>query len=173
MEHLAGTKLQAAPERNDEFEDAQFPLGTFAEVSTLPAWSRISLECFVKCPGDLTDRRLDVTGAPQYVRDVDICDSKGTWLQLRIVHPKLSDLNFLEVGLHIIIKYGKTTGRGIYGDITELTQVEATGKAMMSPPPDLTQVEPTGKAMMVHLPEPDAAQPLVSQQTSTQTDNDA
>ena len=173
LEHIANTKLQVALERDDEFEGAEFPLGTFAEVSTLPAWSRISLACLVTCPGDMTERRLDANGVHQYVRDVDVCDSKGTWLQLRIVHKKLGDLDFLEKGLHIIVKYGKTIGRGIYADMTELTQVEATGKAMMIPPPEPTQEETLEKAVMVHLSEPDAAQPLDSRRTPTQTDTDA
>ena len=71
------------------------------------------------------------------------------------MHQKPSDLDFLQVGLHIIIKYGKTTGRGIYADLTELAQVEATGKDMK-----------------VTLPELEAAQPFFSQQSLTQTADD-
>ena len=155
LEHITTTKLRVALERDDEFEGAEFPLATFAQVLPLPAWSRISLACLVTCPGEITERRLDACGVHQYVRDVDVCDSKGTWLQLRIVHHEPCDLDFLQVGLHVIIKYGKTTGRGIYADITELAQVEATGKDMK-----------------VTLPELEAAQPLFSQRSLTQTDDD-
>ena len=142
--HSASTQMQIAPEYEEEFENAGFPLGTFDDVSSLPQWIRITVECHVVCSGNLSNQRRDGTGSSPYVRDAMVCHTKGCVLALRIAHRDAHDMDFLQAGLHIIVKYGRITGSaGIYADTTELSQVEATGKEKSVALPDLATMQPT------------------------------
>ena len=49
-------------------------------------------------------------------------------INVRIVHFDEAALDFLEEGLHIVVKFGKVHGSsGIYADVDDLCRVEATG----------------------------------------------
>jgi len=128
LQHSPVTELQAAPECDEQFEDASFPLSAFGDLLRATPWTRISVEGFVLCPGEAGNSRQDTKNVQQWVRDVTIYNMMSQGINLRIVHSDESAMDFLEEGVHIVVKYGKVNGSsGIYADVGDLSQVEATG----------------------------------------------
>ena len=59
LQHTSGTVLQAAPECEEQLQDASFPLSAFGDMLRVAVWTRISFEGFVLCPGEAGICRQD------------------------------------------------------------------------------------------------------------------
>ena len=61
-----------------------------------------------------------------WVRETTIANVRCQGLNLRIVHQNEDDLEFFAEGVPIIIKYAKTFTGGLYADLHDLTQIDAS-----------------------------------------------
>ena len=128
LQHGTTTVLRAAPECDEQLQDASFPFSALGDLLNTPQWTRISVEGFVLCPGEAGISRQDAKNVQQCFRDATIYNMMSQGINVRIVHSDEAAMDFLEEGLHIVVKFGKVHGRsGIYADVDDLCQVEATG----------------------------------------------
>ena len=118
----------------------KFPLcDDYTQLPSLPKWSRVSVVGFIVHAGFSALHPHEPRKG--FVRETTIGNGRMQGMNVRIVHLREDDMDFLATGLPIAVDYGKTMVGGLYADLNDLCRIEESSADVVGLCPNLELVK--------------------------------